>query len=234
MLLLPAGPPVPNPAALLSSARMRQLLTQLRAHCDYVVIDTPSAARRRRHHDAPLADGVIRDWRTSAARTEQHTGTCCGQWANVIARPNDAPTERVDSYRFHTHYYGHTPALPVPGNGNGQSKVTVITAEEEAHAPRPPIPQVRRRSHSGLIVMAIAVLCAAVGTSYRWHAAPPPHRCGAGGSRPPAVTVTAVVAEADGGAVERTANCSTIAKHRRAADLAGDEEITVRAPEGST
>ena len=41
--LLPAGPPPPNPAALMSSPRMQQLLRQLELDSDLVIIDTPAA-----------------------------------------------------------------------------------------------------------------------------------------------------------------------------------------------
>jgi succinoglycan biosynthesis transport protein ExoP len=211
MLLLPAGPPAPNPAALLTSARMRHLLAQLRAHCDYVVIDTPSAgAFADAIMMAPLVDGVILVSRAnqSLRETEQHTKELLHTvGANVIgAVLNDAPTERVDSYRFHTHYYGHTPALPVPGNGH--SEVTVIAPEEPARGARPPIPQVRRRGHAGLIVLAVVALCAAVGgLSYhfgtggaaRRHAAATPTERPAAA----AVTVTAVVAQPTAVRVER-------------------------------
>jgi succinoglycan biosynthesis transport protein ExoP len=212
MLLLPAGPPAPNPAALLTSARMRQLLGQLRAHCDYVIIDTPSAgAFADAVMMAPLVDGVILVSRAnqSLRETEQHIKELLRTvGANVIgAVLNDAPTERVDSYRFHTHYYGHAAALPAPGNGH--SEVTVIAPGEEApRGTRPPIPQVRRRGHRGLIVLALAVLCAAVGgLSYHFGVggAARRHPAAAPAAQPAAlaVTVTAVVAEPTTVRVER-------------------------------
>jgi polysaccharide biosynthesis transport protein len=39
--LLPAGTPPPNPAELLASSNMRELLVQLRSQYDHIVIDTP-------------------------------------------------------------------------------------------------------------------------------------------------------------------------------------------------
>ncbi len=41
LFVLPAGTPPPNPAELLASASMRDVLDQLAAHYDHVVIDTP-------------------------------------------------------------------------------------------------------------------------------------------------------------------------------------------------
>jgi len=41
LFLLPAGPPPPNPAELLASSNMKDVLTQLRERYDHIVIDTP-------------------------------------------------------------------------------------------------------------------------------------------------------------------------------------------------
>jgi len=41
LFVLPAGTPPPNPAELLASASMRDVLEQLREHYDHIVIDTP-------------------------------------------------------------------------------------------------------------------------------------------------------------------------------------------------
>jgi uncharacterized protein involved in exopolysaccharide biosynthesis/Mrp family chromosome partitioning ATPase len=49
--LLPSGTPAPNPAELLGSERMREILQQLRAAYDYVVVDSPPVL--------PVADSVI-------------------------------------------------------------------------------------------------------------------------------------------------------------------------------
>jgi polysaccharide biosynthesis transport protein len=49
--LLPAGTKAPNPAEILGSRRMRELLASLREHYDYVIIDSPPLL--------PVADSVI-------------------------------------------------------------------------------------------------------------------------------------------------------------------------------
>ena len=41
LFILPAGTPPPNPAELLASSNMRDLLTELREQYDHIVIDTP-------------------------------------------------------------------------------------------------------------------------------------------------------------------------------------------------
>jgi exopolysaccharide transport family protein len=41
LFILPAGSPPPNPAELLASSNMRELLTELREQYDHIVIDTP-------------------------------------------------------------------------------------------------------------------------------------------------------------------------------------------------
>lgn len=41
--ILPAGPPPPNPAALMSSPRTQQIIRQLESQSDLVIIDTPAA-----------------------------------------------------------------------------------------------------------------------------------------------------------------------------------------------
>ncbi len=41
LFIMPAGTPPPNPAELLASANMRDLIAELRQHYDHIVIDTP-------------------------------------------------------------------------------------------------------------------------------------------------------------------------------------------------
>jgi len=117
LLLLPAGPMVDNPAALLTSERMRRLLQRMREHADYIVIDTPSAAT---FADATLlaslVDAVVLVTRANQPiravdrRTKelfQKVG------ANVIgAVLNEAHPSRVDSSYFYGHYYSVPRELP--------------------------------------------------------------------------------------------------------------------------
>jgi len=139
LVLLPAGPPADNPAALLGSERMRQIMARLREHADYVVIDTPSAAT---FADAamlgPLVDGVIIVTRAkqSVREVDLHTKELFGKvGANVIgAVLNDAVPETVESFYFHHHYYPTSPALP-PGVGDaGASRPAIGDGESETPA----------------------------------------------------------------------------------------------------
>jgi capsular exopolysaccharide synthesis family protein len=43
LMILPAGPPPPNPSELISSQEMRRLLPELESRADLVIIDTPAA-----------------------------------------------------------------------------------------------------------------------------------------------------------------------------------------------
>jgi len=51
LCFLPAGPPPPNPAELLGSARMHRMLAELRARFEFVVVDTPPVL--------PVTDAVV-------------------------------------------------------------------------------------------------------------------------------------------------------------------------------
>ena len=57
LFVLPAGTPPPNPAELLASANMGDILTQLREQYDHIVIDTPSTL---------VTDAVIMSTRADA------------------------------------------------------------------------------------------------------------------------------------------------------------------------
>jgi len=132
LALLPAGPEVPNPAALLSSERMRRLIAELETHCDYVVIDTPSAAA---FADAallgPLVDGVVLVFRANQPvsgverRTKELFEKVGAKVLGVVL--NDAASMSVDSYYFHQHYYPEAPALP--------PTVASVAADEAAREP---------------------------------------------------------------------------------------------------
>lgn len=58
--VLPAGGAVPNPAELVGSRKMKDLINMLREHYDYIIIDTPPVAPVADSLVlSPLADGVI-------------------------------------------------------------------------------------------------------------------------------------------------------------------------------
>ena len=130
LLLLPAGPDVPNPAALLTSERMKTVIARLREHSDYVVFDAPSAAA---FSDAAVLgaqlDGVIMVVRANqpVREVERQTKSLFAKvGANVVgAVLNDARPQDVDSYYFHQHYYNRYPLPPGP-NGGGTSAASTV------------------------------------------------------------------------------------------------------------
>jgi capsular exopolysaccharide synthesis family protein len=106
LVLLPAGPTVPNPAALLGSERMGQLIAELESSCDYVVVDAPSAAA---FADAallgPLVDRVVLVFRANqpVREVDRRTKELLQKvGAKVLgAVLNEAPGMAVDSFFFH-------------------------------------------------------------------------------------------------------------------------------------
>jgi capsular exopolysaccharide synthesis family protein len=60
LFLLPSGPIPPNPSEMLNSKRMKDLITELLQHFDYIVIDTPPAlAVTDAQIVSTLCDGVL-------------------------------------------------------------------------------------------------------------------------------------------------------------------------------
>ena len=59
LLLIPSGDPPPNPAELLGSTRMSQLLGQLSGHVDMLIIDTPPSMVADAQILAARVDGVL-------------------------------------------------------------------------------------------------------------------------------------------------------------------------------
>ena len=110
LLLLPGGPTPRNASALIASQRMRDLVQQLRQHCDFVFFDTPSAAA---FSDAAmisqLMDGVLivvraqQSPRGSELQIKQLLNKAKAQILGVVL--NDIDPEKVDSFHFHSHYY---------------------------------------------------------------------------------------------------------------------------------
>lgn len=60
LFLLPSGPIPPNPSEMLGSKRMKDLITELLHHFDYIIIDTPPAlAVTDAQIVSTLCDGVL-------------------------------------------------------------------------------------------------------------------------------------------------------------------------------
>jgi len=117
LLVLTGGPTPENASALIGSLRMRDLVQQLRQHCDFVFFDTPSAAA---FSDAAvisqLMDGVLivvraqESPRGTELQIKQLLNKANAHILGVVL--NDMDPEKVDSFHYHAHYYK-------PGGGRG-------------------------------------------------------------------------------------------------------------------
>ncbi|MGC8832593.1 MAG: GumC family protein [Armatimonadota bacterium] len=131
LYLLTAGPKPDNPWQLLRSARMRELVEELKERYDFVFFDTPSAVV---FADA-LAVAALVDGAIFVVRAHQAPAGSELQIKNLLNKANlkilgvvlnDVPPVGVDSYRYHSHYYGPQPhevdgevkpVLPLPSEG---------------------------------------------------------------------------------------------------------------------
>src|SRR5260370_7984662 len=66
LFIMPAGTPPPNPAELLASSHMRDLLAELREQFDHIVIDTPPTLS--------VTDAVVLSPRADATILVIHSG----------------------------------------------------------------------------------------------------------------------------------------------------------------
>jgi tyrosine-protein kinase len=118
LTVLPSGPPPPNPAALISSDRMHELLRELESQSDLVVIDTPAALAV----SDPVAlmgsvSGVVlvarmnRSSRQTIRRLQRMIVSAHGKLLGVVATGVTAGQGYYEHYA--TKYYSHN------GNGNG-------------------------------------------------------------------------------------------------------------------
>jgi succinoglycan biosynthesis transport protein ExoP len=82
--VLPAGTPPPNPAELLASANMRDMLAQLREQYDHIVVDTPPSLS--------VTDAVVLSQRADAVvlviRSGQTTRQALRRSRDILARVN--------------------------------------------------------------------------------------------------------------------------------------------------
>ncbi len=110
LFILPAGTPPPNPAELLASTNMKDLLTELRADYDHIVIDTPPTLS--------VTDAVIMATRADTVvlviRSGQTTRQALQRSRDLLAQVNAhiagvllnaADLDSAD-YRYHYEYQG--------------------------------------------------------------------------------------------------------------------------------
>src|ERR1041384_2253267 len=115
--LLPCGPIPPNPAELISSERMKDLLQKLAERYDHILIDSPPLI----HVTDPvilssLVDGVIlvvhggKSSRAVVQRARQQLSSVGAKIFGVVLNNVDMRREGYDEYYYHRYYsnYGQT------------------------------------------------------------------------------------------------------------------------------
>jgi polysaccharide biosynthesis transport protein len=118
LTVVPAGPTPPNPSALISSDRMRHLLTELESQSDLVIIDTPAAlAVSDPIALVPNVSGVVvvartnRSSRQRIRRLQRMITAAHGNLLGVVATGVTATQGYYEHYA--TKYYAHN------GSSNG-------------------------------------------------------------------------------------------------------------------
>ena len=110
--LLPCGPRPANPAELLTTPKFQEMLDDLRANYDFVILDTPPVlAVSDPAAVAPRADGVIlvfrmtKDARPAAERAMDDLNAVGGKILGVVV---NASTEREMGYGYgHSYRYNY-------------------------------------------------------------------------------------------------------------------------------
>ncbi|HEV2424123.1 MAG TPA: polysaccharide biosynthesis tyrosine autokinase [Terriglobia bacterium] len=122
--VLPAGPSPPNPAELLSSARMEEVLKQARDSFDYVILDSPPVLM---FTDASvlsiLVDGIVlvvntgSTARNALLRSSRMLRTAGGRVLGLVMNRSDADRNDYGSYDAY-YYRAANEGEPVSANGH--------------------------------------------------------------------------------------------------------------------
>ncbi|HXF72521.1 MAG TPA: polysaccharide biosynthesis tyrosine autokinase [Actinomycetota bacterium] len=111
VLVVPSGPPPPDPGPLLSSPRMRRAIEEARGYADVVLIDTaPLLTTSDAAALLPLVDAVllvVRAGRTTAEVAERTAQICARVGARVVGAVLNAATE-IPVPRYYYTYYRRT------------------------------------------------------------------------------------------------------------------------------
>lgn len=132
--VIPSGPVPPNPAELLGSQRMRDLIGTLRDQADYIIVDCPPAlAVTDAAVLAPLVDGfllVASAGETTKGAAKQVKDTLAGlgaRLAGVVVNRIDTVHRYQYQYGYY-YYYSSEEEKPTPPRGGLTKRVTVTTA----------------------------------------------------------------------------------------------------------
>jgi polysaccharide biosynthesis transport protein len=139
--LLPCGYVPPNPAELLGSAAMKQVLEALRTHYDWVLIDTPPIlAMADTPVLCPLVDGVVLvigaevSGRTHIQRAIDQVTSVGGKMVGVVL--NKVNLER-NSYYYSQYYGEYYRSYYAEGASTRHGKAARDREEEALPRPRP-------------------------------------------------------------------------------------------------
>lgn len=127
---LPAGTPPPNPSELLGSARMQQMIQQLRATFDYVIFDAPPISMVT---DAAVignqVDGALFVVRSSYAPAESVEAavkklkdTGVKVLGAVLTRYDAKTALKGSNYAYNYYSYGYSYGTPPPDGSGGIAK----------------------------------------------------------------------------------------------------------------
>ena len=127
---LPAGTPPPNPSELLGSARMQQMIQQLRATFDYVIFDAPPISMVT---DAAVignqVDGALFVVRSSYAPAESVEAavkklkdTGVKVLGAVLTRYDAKTALKGSNYAYNYYSYGYSYGPPPPDGSGGIAK----------------------------------------------------------------------------------------------------------------
>jgi polysaccharide biosynthesis transport protein len=135
LFVLAAGTPPPNPAELLASANMRDVLTQLREEYDHIVIDTPPSLSVT---DAvvlsPRADAVvlvIRSGQTTKNALRRSRDILMQVNAKVVGVLLNAVDLRSPDYYYYYEYQGKYAAYYREENSSGHAEESNENEEDE-------------------------------------------------------------------------------------------------------
>lgn len=136
----PAGPPPPNPSALMSSGQMQRILKELESQSDLVIVDTPAAlavsdplALMRKVSGIVVVARMNRSSRYTIRRLQKVIESAHGQLLGVVATG-------TTSGPGYTHYYanhysnGTNSSKPRPGRWRGKRSepLSTIAAEDSS------------------------------------------------------------------------------------------------------
>jgi capsular exopolysaccharide synthesis family protein len=146
---LPSGPIAPNPADLLDSARMRELMMILRARYDHIFIDSaPLAGMADSFVQASLADGVIlvieggRTPRELVRRMRQHLQSVNARVLGAVMNARRLHKRRMRgpsytyNYRYNYSYdYGRRPEMEGAAKSSGAMMPAIASGAGAAGGP---------------------------------------------------------------------------------------------------